>query len=71
MSEILTPLDAFLFWEAQAPNQIFLKQPINGQYVTYTYAEAGNEIRKIASALKSYNLPEKSHIALLSKNCAH
>ncbi|MCB0463952.1 MAG: AMP-binding protein [Flavobacteriaceae bacterium] len=71
MSEIFTPLDAFLYWEEQAPNQIFLKQPINGQYVTYTYAEAGKEIRKIASALKSYNLPEKSHIALLSKNCAH
>jgi long-chain acyl-CoA synthetase len=71
MSEIQTPLDAFLYWEAQAPDQIFLKQPINGQYKTYTYSEAGNEIRKIASAIKSYNLPEKSHIALLSKNCAH
>jgi long-chain acyl-CoA synthetase len=71
MSEILTPLDAFLHWEKQTPNQIFLKQPINGNYVTYTYAEAGKEIRAIASVLTSYNLPEKSHIALLSKNCAH
>jgi long-chain acyl-CoA synthetase len=71
MSEIQTPLDAFLYWEKHAPNQIFLKQPINGKYVTYTYAEAGNEVRKIAAVLKSYNLPEKSHIALLSKNCAH
>jgi long-chain acyl-CoA synthetase len=71
MSEILTPLDAFLYWEKQTPNQIFLKQPINGQDITYTYAEAGNEIRKIASALKAFNLPKRSHIALLSKNCAH
>jgi long-chain acyl-CoA synthetase len=71
MSDIQTPLDAFLYWEKQAPNQIFLKQPINGKYVTYTYAEAGIEIRKIASVLKSFNFPERSHIALLSKNCAH
>jgi len=71
MSDIQTPLDAFLYWEKQAPNQIFLKQPINGKYVTYTYAEAGIEIRKIASVLKSYNLPDRSHVALLSKNCAH
>lgn len=71
MSEINTPLDAFLYWEKQAPNQIFLKQPIHGKYVTYTYVEAGIEIRKIASVLASYNLPDRSHVALLSKNCAH
>lgn len=71
MSEILTPLDAFLYWEKQAPNQIFLKQPINGKYITYTYSEVGIEIRKIATKLKSYNLPNRGHVALLSKNCAH
>jgi len=71
MSKINTPLDAFLYWEKQAPNITFLKQPINGKYINYTYAEAGVEIRKIASVLKSYNLPDRSHVALLSKNCAH
>ena len=71
MSELLTPLDAFLNWEKQTPNQIFLKQPINGKQVTYTFQEAGQEVRKIASYLKSLDLPRRSHIALLSKNCAH
>ena len=71
MSELLTPLDAFLNWEKQTPNQIFLKQPINGKQVTYTFKEAGQEVRKIASYLKSLDLPRRSHIALLSKNCAH
>ena len=71
MSKLKTPLDAFLKWENQAPDQIFLKQPINGKQVTYTFQEAGQEVRKLASHLGSLNLPKRSHIALLSKNCAH
>ncbi len=66
-----TPLDAFLYWERQIPNKLFLKQPVNGGYVTYTYAEAGVEVRKIAHAITSHKLPKHSHVALLSKNCAH
>lgn len=71
MAEILTPLEAFLNWEKKTPNQIFLKQPINGTQITYTFQEAGQEVRKIASYLQSLDLPRRSHIALLSKNCAH
>ena len=71
MSVIQTPLDAFLKWERETPDKIFLKQPINGKQVTYTFREAGLEARKIASYLGSLNLPKRSHIALLSKNCAH
>ena len=66
-----TPLDAFLYWERKIPNKLFLKQPVNGGYVTYTYAEAGVEVRKIAHAITSHKLPKHSHVALLSKNCAH
>ncbi len=71
MSKFNSPLEAFLHWEANKPNAVFLKQPINGSVKVYTYAEAGNEIRRIAQALNSYGLLERSHIALLSKNCAH
>jgi long-chain acyl-CoA synthetase len=71
MTELQTPLDAFLKWEAQTPNQAFLNQPVDGKQITYTYKEAGQEARKIASYLGSLNLPRRSHIALLSKNCAH
>lgn len=66
-----SPLDMFLHWEREIPNQIFLRQPIQGQYTTWTYRQAGQEIRKIASGLKSLNYPPASNIALLSKNCAH
>jgi long-chain acyl-CoA synthetase len=71
MTSFNSPLAAFLYWEKNSPDTPFLKQPINGELKIYTYKNAGDEIRRIASALNNLNLPEKSHIALLSKNCAH
>jgi len=71
MKAFNTPLDAFLHWESETPNRIFLKQPINGNIVTYTFKEAGEEARKMAKYLESLDLPKRSHIAILSKNCAH
>jgi long-chain acyl-CoA synthetase len=66
-----SPLDMFLHWERETPQHVFLRQPINGQYTTWTYQQAGQEIRKIASGLKGLNYPTGSNVALLSKNCAH
>jgi long-chain acyl-CoA synthetase len=71
MTSFNSPLEAFLYWEENTPDLPFLKQPINGKLTTYTFKEAGQETRKIANALKNYNLPKQSHIALFSKNCAH
>lgn len=65
-----SPLDAFLQWEKQIPNEILFRQPINGKWKTWTWAQAGDEIRRIASGLRSLNFPAKTHIAILSKNCA-
>jgi long-chain acyl-CoA synthetase len=71
MPHFKTPLEAFLHWEKNTPETIFLKQPINRKVNTYTYKAAGEEIRNIAAGLIALDLPKKSHIALLSKNCAH
>lgn len=71
MTDFKTPLEAFLYWEKHIPDHIFLNQPVNGEMISYTFAKAGEEARKIASALKNYNLEEHSHVALLSNNCAH
>src|SRR5215204_7313536 len=64
------PLEQFLKWEKENPGRIFLRQPINGVWKTWTWAQAGNEARRIAQGLRSLGLKEKDHIALLSKNCA-
>jgi long-chain acyl-CoA synthetase len=66
-----TPLSQFLKWEKEIPDQLFLRQPFNGQWKTWTYREAGNEIRRIASGLLAQNFPKGSNVALISKNCAH
>jgi long-chain acyl-CoA synthetase len=71
MQNFNSPLEAFLHWEQKNPNASFLIQPINGSIIRYSFAEAGVEARKIAAAIKAYDLPKQSHIALLSKNCAH
>ena len=71
MQSFNSPLEAFLYWETTTPNKVFLRQPIQGKIQEYTFAQAGVEARKIGAHLKSLNLPEQSHIALISKNCAH
>ena len=65
------PLDKFYHWEKTAPHTVFLRQPIKGQWVEYSYGQAGKEIRNIATALKALSLAPGSNIAILSKNCAH
>ena len=65
-----TPLDQFLKWEKENPDRIFLRQPIKGVWKTWTWAQAGNEARRIAQGFFSLGLKEGDHIAILSKNCA-
>ena len=67
----MNPIEKFIHWESATPNAVFLRQAISGDWKTWSYGEAGKEIRRIASALKSYDLPQHSNIAILSKNCAH
>ncbi|MCK5866276.1 MAG: AMP-binding protein [Marinobacter adhaerens] len=66
------PLDMVFHWENAKPNSVYMTQPIgDGKTVEYTWGRAVDEARRMASYLKSLNLPEKSRIGLISKNCAH
>ena len=69
--EYKLPLEVFYHWERIKPDTIYLSQPINGRAHTWTWKQAGEEARKMASYLKSLDLPPHSNIALVSKNCAH
>lgn len=64
------PLEKFSKWEKENPDRIFLRQPINGVWKTWTWARAGDEARRIAQGFHSLGLKEGDHIAILSKNCA-
>jgi len=64
-----TPIGAFLkHWQAH-PEKIFLRQPINGEVISYSYADAAHEVQCMAARL--CKLPAKSHVAIISLNCAH
>lgn len=65
------PLDMLYHWEKTKSNSLYMTQPIGGgKVVEYTWGRAVDEARRMASYLKSLNLPEKSRIGLISKNCA-
>ena len=65
-------LDAVYEWEQQSPERIYLTQPVgDGQVVEYTWRETLEQARRMAAHLRSLDLPPNSHIAMISKNCAH
>lgn len=71
MKNLNSPLEAFNYWVKETPNSIFLRQPINRKFIEYTFSQADDEARKIAQALTQLDIPRGSHVAILSKNCAH
>jgi long-chain acyl-CoA synthetase len=71
MQEFTSPLSAFMHWESITPDREYLRQYINGELKIYTFKKAGDEARRIATAINGFNLPPKSKVALLSSNCAH
>ncbi len=67
----LSPLEMLYKWEQDKPNEIYLTQPINGIWHSWTWKEVALEVRKMAAYLIKLDLPDGSKIGILSKNCAH
>lgn len=66
-----TPVSRLYHWEQATPQKIFLKQPIDDVCHTWTWEQTGKEARVLAAAIERLGFPKGSHIATLSKNCAH
>jgi long-subunit acyl-CoA synthetase (AMP-forming) len=59
-------------WEKERGSEIYMTQPVGGGKVdTFTWKRTLDEARRMAAHIASLDLPEKSQIAILSKNCAH
>ncbi|KZX82379.1 AMP-binding acetyl-CoA synthetase [Oleiphilus sp. HI0009] len=72
VQNVTLPLESVYKWEKQRADKVYMTQPMgNGVVQEYTWARAMNEARRMANYLKAQNLPPKSKIAILSKNCAH
>ncbi|GAL10736.1 long-chain-fatty-acid-CoA ligase [Vibrio astriarenae] len=52
------------------PNEVYLKQIINRQFVEFTFAEVADKALRLASALQNLGAKPGDRIALISKNCA-
>ncbi len=72
LNELPFPQDVFLQKAKELSNKVFLIQTTTQNHLRkITWAEAADEALRIAQALKAMNLAPRSHIAILSKNCAH
>jgi long-chain acyl-CoA synthetase len=67
--ELLTPIAAFYQHAKAHPKRVVFRQPINGDLIEYSFADALFEIECMASRL--LQLPPKSKIGIISLNCAH
>lgn len=67
-----TALDAFYQREQTHPDKLYLVQPFaDGSVQEFTWAQVGDEARRIANYLLSLDFPVGSHIGIFSRNCAH
>ena len=64
------PNEMILKWAKERPNEVYLKQIINRQFVEFTYAEVAEQALKLVSALRNLGVKPGDKVALVSKNCA-
>ncbi len=64
-------VEMFYRQEKQHPDRVFLRQPVGDNWLEMTYKEAGQEARRMASALLSKGLQQGDHVGIYSKNCRH
>lgn len=64
------PTDMILKWAEERPNDVYLRQIMNRQFVDFTYAEVADKALRLVSALRAQGFIPGDRIALMSKNCA-
>lgn len=71
MSAMKTPLQAFADTVRKQGKTVAMIQPLGGGKLReYNWLEIQDEALRMASYLRSLDLPENTNIALMSKNCA-
>ena len=74
MKESSNLLEYLYYWVKHTPDLTFMTQPMGGGEADlkhWTWKQTADEVRRMAAYLKGLDLPDRSHIALCSKNCAH
>ncbi|MCL4769523.1 MAG: AMP-binding protein [Burkholderiaceae bacterium] len=64
-------LQRLYHWETAAPTRVALTQPMGGAAVQdFTWAQVGEQVRRMAAYLQAQGWEPGSRVAILSKNCA-
>ena len=64
-------LQRLYHWETTAPTRVALTQPMGGTAVQdFTWAQVGEQVRRMAAYLQAQGWEPGSRVAILSKNCA-
>lgn len=66
---LLSPLAMLYHWERERPDDIFMVQPVNGSYQSYTFAQVADQARRVANRLAAMPLAEGSRVGIFAKNC--
>ncbi|MBW2523334.1 MAG: AMP-binding protein [Deltaproteobacteria bacterium] len=67
-------LEWLYHWADETPDRVFMTQPMgegDDNVEDWTFAQVLEESKRMASYLKSLDLPDKSQIAICSKNCVY
>jgi long-chain acyl-CoA synthetase len=70
-SAATTLLHCFLHWETVRPDAVFLTQPVGDKTIDMSWAEVGQDARRLAAQLLALDSERGGRVALLGKNSAH
>ncbi len=71
LKEFKTPLEMFYHWEEGEPDNIWLRQSAGGEWTDYSWREAGQQSRKVATALQSMGLQKDAKVGIYAANSPH
>lgn len=63
------PNELILKWAHERPNDVYLKQIIDREFVDYTFSEVADMALKLAQSLRELGLQPRDKVAFISKNC--
>jgi long-chain acyl-CoA synthetase len=69
---MLHPLQELILDRARTtPDAVYLCQPIDREWITWTWSQAVDEAQRVAAALRAEGIEPGDRVGLISKNCAH
>lgn len=71
MTSHKNPLQMLLHWAETEPDRVFLHQPVQGQWKTWTFGQVVDEVMRMAGALREMGLEPGDRVAISGRNTAH